>query len=404
MSSRRTVTHARPRRARTASVGIAWVALAALALTGCAPEPAGDPAPTLPPAPTSASAPTTPAPPSPEELRLAHATEIVDAESTAQRAASIMMASTPSADPATVGSFAEAHGLGGFLLMGANVPADAAALSTVTAALSPDPVLPRLIGIDEEGGDVTRLPWDTLPGADTLKFAAPDDVRAAAAGRAALLAESGVTVNFGIVADVTADPSSFIFSRTLGATGDDAAPRVAAAVSGEHGTVLSTLKHFPGHGAAAGDSHSSIPTTDLTRADWTANESVPFAAGIDAGAELLMFGHLAYTAVDAAPASLSSEWHRIAREDLGFTGVTVTDDLGMLLNSGDPAYADPSANAVQSVLAGNDLLVLVAGADETTVAASISGITAAVDAGTLPPERLREAAIRVTDLRLALAE
>lgn len=315
-----------------------------------------------------------------------------------------MMASTPSADPATVGSFAEAHGLGGFLLMGANVPADAAALSAVTAALSPDPVLPRLIGIDEEGGDVTRLPWDTLPGADTLKFAAPDDVRAAAAGRAALLAESGVTVNFGIVADVTADPSSFIFSRTLGATGDDAAPRVAAAVSGEHGTVLSTLKHFPGHGAAAGDSHSSIPTTDLTRADWTANESVPFAAGIDAGAELLMFGHLAYTAVDAAPASLSSEWHRIAREDLGFTGVTVTDDLGMLLNSGDPAYADPSANAVQSVLAGNDLLVLVAGADETTVAASISGITAAVDAGTLPPERLREAAIRVTDLRLALAE
>ncbi len=329
---------------------------------------------------------------------------MVDAESTAQRAASIMMASTPSADPTTVGSFADAHGLGGFLLMGANVPADAAALSTVTAALSPDPALPRLIGIDEEGGEVTRLPWDTLPGADTLKFAAPEDVRAAASGRAALLAESGITVNFGIVADVTGDPSSFIFSRTLGATGDDAAPRVAAAVSGEQGTVLSTLKHFPGHGAAPGDSHSSIPTTDLTRADWTANESMPFGAGIDAGAELLMFGHLAYTAIDAAPASLSTEWHRIAREELGFTGVAVTDDLGMLLNSGDPAYADPAANAVQSVLAGNDLLVLVAGADESTVAASIDGITAAVDAGTLPPERLREAAIRVTELRLALAE
>ncbi len=66
---------------------------------------------------------------------------------------------------------------------------------------------------------------------------------------------SGVDVNFGIVADVTADPSSFISGRVLGADPQAAADRVAAAVAGERGAVLSTLKHFPGHGAAPGDSH-----------------------------------------------------------------------------------------------------------------------------------------------------
>ncbi len=71
--------------------------------------------------------------------------------------------------------------------------------------------------------------------------------------------------------------------------------------------------------------------------EWRATAAVPFAAGIDAGASLLMYGHLAYTAVDTLPASLSPTWHEIARDELGFTGVAVTDDLGMLLSSGDPA-------------------------------------------------------------------
>ena len=64
---------------------------------------------------------------------------------------------------------------------------------------------------------------------------------------------------------------------------------------------MSTLKHFPGHGAAPGDSHSGIPSTGMSKEEWAATDGVPFQAGIDAGAPLLMFGHLAYTAVDPGP-------------------------------------------------------------------------------------------------------
>jgi beta-N-acetylhexosaminidase len=178
---------------------------------------------------------------------------------------------------------------------------------------------------------------------------------------------------------------------------------VGAAVLGEGDEAMSTLKHFPGHGAAPGDSHSGIPSTAMSKDEWAAADAVPFQAGIDAGAPLLMFGHLAYTAVDEAPATLSAEWHRIAREELGFTGVAITDDLGMLQSSGIPAYQDPVANAVAALAAGNDMVLGVVSSTAESAPRIVDGIVAAVEAGTLPQARLDEAALRVTEARLALA-
>jgi beta-N-acetylhexosaminidase len=314
------------------------------------------------------------------------------------------MGHIPTTDAAALRAYMESSGVGGFLLMGANIPGDEAALRTITAALTVDPARPPLLAIDQEGGDVSRLRWDTLPGPLELQQADPSAVEAAFAGRAALVRQAGMAVNFGIVADVTPDPNSFIHRRVLGATPDAASARVAAAVRGEEGSVFSTLKHFPGHGAAPGDSHTAIPSTSLTLDQWRAADALPFQAGIDAGAELLMFGHLAYTAVDPAPASLSAEWHRIAREDLGFEGVTVTDDLGMLQGSGQPQYADPVANAVAALAAGNDMVLTVAYSKPDTATRIIDGIVAAVESGALPADRLEEAATRVIELRLAVAE
>jgi beta-N-acetylhexosaminidase len=287
--------------------------------------------------------------------------------------------------------------------MGANMPADEAALREITGSLTVDPARPPLIAIDQEGGDVSRLPWDDLPAPYELQQADPSASEAAYAGRAALLARSGVTVNFGIVADVTADPESFIHRRVLGTTPDAGSARVAAAVRGEQGTVLSTLKHFPGHGAAPGDSHATIPSTAMTLDEWRAADALPFRAGIDAGAPFLMYGHLAYTAVDQAPASLSAEWHRIARDELGFDGVAITDDLGMLQASGIDAYADPVRNAVAALAAGNDMVLTVVYSTPDTATQTVDGIVAAVESGALPAGRLEEAAERVTELRLAIA-
>jgi beta-N-acetylhexosaminidase len=328
----------------------------------------------------------------------------VAAMSLTEKAASVVMGHIPTTDPAAAAAYMSERGLGGFILMGANIPADEGALRTLTAAMTPDAAFPPLLAVDQEGGDVSRLRWDALPAGRTLKAAAPEETRDAFAGRAALVGRAGIGVNFGVVADVTDDPGMFIYRRALGTDPSGAGERVAAAVVGEHGQAMSTLKHFPGHGAAAGDSHAGIPATGESLAEWRSSDAVPFAAGIDAGAELLMFGHLRYSAVDSAPASLSAEWHRIAREELGFTGVSVTDDLGMLQASGEAAYTDPVANAVAALAAGNDLVLSVMFTDAGTAGRIVDGIIAAVEAGTLPADRLDEAATRVAALRLAQAD
>lgn len=320
-----------------------------------------------------------------------------------EKAASVVMGHIPTTDAATLHDYMTSTGIGGFILMGPNVPANEKALQGVTAALITDPAFPPLLAVDQEGGDVSRLTWDDFPSSIQLKSEEPAAAADAFAARGALVERSGIGVNFGIVADETDDRSSFIYRRALGTTPDAAAARVSAAVAGESGSAFSTLKHFPGHGAAPGDSHSSIPSTPMTKKQWLATDGEPFRAGIEAGAPLLMFGHLAYTSVDRTPASMSEEWHRIAREELGFDGVAVTDDLGMLQASGIDAYADPVRNAVTALTAGNDLVLAVMFSTPDSAVRIVDGIVAAAESGELPAERLDEAATRVATLRLRLA-
>ncbi|MFE6994540.1 glycoside hydrolase family 3 N-terminal domain-containing protein [Microbacterium sp. NPDC057659] len=365
-----------------------------IALAGCAPG-ATEPSP--------AASPTTPrATPTPTPTPVDPATALVDGMTTAQQAQSVIMGAAPGTDAASLRAYMSG-GLGGFILMGDNIPATPAQLKQLTTALTVDPALPPLIATDEEGGIVKRLPWDDLPSARTLKTQDPSRTQQTFAARAKLLTAAGVGVNFGIVADVPRDSSSFIHSRAYGTDPGLVAQHVTAAVQGEHGAVMSTLKHFPGHGAAPGDSHHVIPSTTETLEQWRAVDAEPFEAGIGAGAELLMFGHLAYTAVDAAPASLSGKWHEIARDELGFDGVMITDDLGMLQSSGIPAYRDPVQNAVTALAAGNDMVLLIAGTNTQTASKVAAGIVAAVQDGRLPADRLKEAAEHVAALRLEIA-
>lgn len=333
----------------------------------------------------------------------AEALRRVEGMSLREQAASVVMGHIPTTDGEALRAYMTSTGIGGFILMGANIPGDERSLRAVTAALTPDPAFPPLLAVDQEGGDVSRLAWDDFPAAAQLKSASPAAAEQAFAARAALVQRAGIGVNFGIVADETSDRSSFIYRRALGTTPPAAADRVEAAVVGEEGAALSTLKHFPGHGAAPGDSHTGIPSTRMSLDDWRTHDGMPFAAGIDAGAPLLMFGHLAYTSVDRRPASLSAEWHRIAREELGFDGVAVTDDLGMLQASGIARYRDPVANSVAALAAGNDLVLTVMFSTPDSAERIVEGIVAAVENGALSAERLQEAATRVAELRLRSA-
>lgn len=315
-----------------------------------------------------------------------------------QKIASLFMVHVAGHDPAPIRGVIDATGVAGVILMGDNV-ASVEQVASLTAGLSADPGLPVLTGIDQEGGTVRRLP-DAGPGAGALRVLDPSATQAAFTDRAALVASAGVTINFGIVADVTADRRSFIFARTYGPDPGSAGAHVAAAVAGESGVVLSTLKHFPGHGAAPGDSHSSVPTTAMTLDEWRATQAPPFTAGIAAGAELVMLGHLRYASVDGAPASLSPTWIGILRGELGFDGIIVTDDMVMLQNSGEAAYADQTSNAVAAVAAGVTLLLYVGPVDVPTVVASIA---AAVRDGRIPMATIDDAARRLLELRRGMS-
>lgn len=381
-------------------VGLLGAVSLLAALAGCAASPSAPvPGPGSPSASASA---TLSAPLTPQQ----EAAERLGRMSVREKLAAMLMLHYPGTDPVALADFMRATGAGGFIVMGDNVTGTVRDVAATTAALTVDPGLPPLVGIDQEGGVVSRLDADTAPAAEALRAEPPEATRRAFAQRSALVREAGANLNFGIVADETRDRHSFIADRVLGTTPGESAARVEQAVLGERGVVLSTLKHFPGHGLTDADSHSSLPSSDIGWDDWLASPAVPFRRGIGAGAEAVMLGHLVLTAVDAEPASLSARWHDILRKELGFTGLAVTDDMLMLQHSGVAGYADPLKNAIRAVNADNDVLVYVLAADPevsgVAPARLLDGLEAAVADGRIPRQRVDDAVLRLIMARIGL--
>jgi beta-N-acetylhexosaminidase len=298
-----------------------------------------------------------------------------------------------------------AEGLGGAILFGRNVVDDeqVATLSARLRAERPDVV----IGIDEEGGDVTRLDVATgsfVPG--PLALGAADDVELTTAVAASLgerLAACGVTVTFGPCADLTlaaADP--VIGVRAFGSDPAKASPHVAAYITGlqKYG-VAACAKHFPGHGAATEDSHHALPVLPRDEAGLHELELVPFKAAIRAGVRAVMTGHLVVRAWGDLPATLNPKaLTEVLRGELGFTGTVITDALDMGAIAGELGKTDGAGRAaVRALAAGADALCLGGVSfeeDELNRVAAV--IAAAVEAGELPLERLAEAAERTAAL------
>lgn len=333
------------------------------------------------------------------------AAEIARSMSVEQKAAALLMVHFPGVEPGAFSAFTAELQPAGIILMGDNTELGSEVTAELISAAQSAAQWPLLIAIDQEGGTVSRLSDDPSDGPEVLRTLSPEEIETQMLNRAEFLHSLGINTNFGIVADVTGDPNSFIWQRVLGTDAEMAATNVAAAVKGEsEGDVYSTLKHFPGHGATIGDSHNSIPETDLAFEEWEQGPGLPFQAGIDAGAELVMMGHLAFTDVSSSPASLSSEWVDILRNDMGFDGVIVVDDMRMLSDSGLPEYSDAGKNAVRALAAGNDLILYIfpAGADPIMALSElVDAVVTAVEDGTLDEEELTESVERVLELRLA---
>ncbi len=214
------------------------------------------------------------------------------------------------------------------------------------------------IAIDEEGGPVRRMPapFPAFPAAAgwANSAATPRDLEQAASELGRRLLAAGISINFAPVADLGLDPEHpALKGRCFSAEPEEAAYWVGAMTRGlRAGGVAACVKHFPGHGAVGTDSHVELDTLNrdldtVRQADW-----LPFRAGVAAGAELMMAAHLNWPALAGEQLSTASpQLVRMAREELGFDGLLLTDDLEMGAIVGKSA---PEEVAVAAVGAGYD--------------------------------------------------
>ena len=290
--------------------------------------------------------------------------------------------------------------LGGYLLFGrdfqdaAGAWLTAEAFTDTIAAYQAAVDIPLLIGVDEEGGTVARATRN--PNLFSAKRKSPQAVYAQGGMEAVLedtrlvnqgLLSYGINVNFAPVADVSTDSSDFIYDRTLGQDAAATADYVAQVVAEMDAVGIgSVLKHFPGYGSNS-DTHTGVAIDERPWETFVQSDFLPFQAGIDAGADCVLVSHNVVTSMDdTLPASLSPEVHRVLREELGFTGVVLTDDLAM---DAVEVYAEDGSVAVLAVLAGNDMIVTT---DFTT---QIPLVIAAVEDGTIDESRIDQAVSRV---------
>lgn len=289
------------------------------------------------------------------------------------------------------------RGLGGAVLFARNVraPEQVAALTAELHAARAD----ALVAIDEEGGDVTRLEAATgssYPGNLALGTAGdPELTRAVAASLGAELAAAGIDLDLAPVADVNSNPDNPVIGvRSFGAEPALVAEHVTAFVTGlQSAGVGACVKHFPGHGDTAVDSHRGLPVVAGGEADLEA-ALLPFRSAIEAGVRAVMTAHLVVPVLDAQPATVSRTILRgLLRERLGYRGLVITDGLEMAAIVSTIGLEE---GAVRALAAGADAICVGGGlAGEDVVDLLGGALAGAVRAGRLGEERLAEAAARV---------
>ena len=258
-----------------------------------------------------------------------------------------------------------------------------------------------LLAVDEEGGTVNRI--SRFPMYRDEKFASPqeifhgggwDGIVADAKEKAAFLKILGLNTNLAPVVDVPYDEKNYIYNRSFGTNPEEVAD-FAEYVTTEfkNAKVISCLKHYPGYGNA-GDTHRTVIEDTREQQILDTRDSMPFQAGIAAGTPMIMVSHTIVDAYDAKnPASLSKAVHNVLRNNLGFDGVILTDDLQM---SGVTKFvADPGKVAVQAVQAGNDMLCT------GSPVAMYDAILQAVKSGTISEERIDESVLRILEMKKA---
>lgn len=258
--------------------------------------------------------------------------------------------------------------------------------------------IPLLMTCDEEGGRVNRLmgavgtPY--VGAMLSYRDGGPETAKANALKIAGGLTSCGFNMDLAPVADVWSNPDNKVIgNRAYSTDFQQAAELVSAAVTGFHeGGVACTLKHFPGHGNTYEDSHNGLAKVYRTREQLEEGELKPFRAGIAAGADAVMVGHLVAGEIDGEPATISHVIvTELLRKELGFTGVIMTDSLQM---DAVTKHYTPGEVALRALEAGVDMPLCPADLGWATEA-----VLYAVESGRLTEARLNESVLRILDLK-----
>lgn len=258
---------------------------------------------------------------------------------------------------------------------------------------------PLFLATDEEGGIVSRLGSNENMGVDQLEAAAvygTGDVlalRQAARTLAEQMRELGFNMDFAPVADVLLNPDnteigSRAYSNIAAVAG---AMSAAMAETLQQGGITACLKHFPGHGSTATDSHEGTSVSTRTLEQLQAEEFLAFGTGIEKGAKFVMMSHLTNENLSPLPSSLAPETVRLLREGLGFEGVIITDSLKMGAIVHNYTAADAAVMAIQ---AGCDMLLM-----PNSVEVAYDGLVNALLDETLTEARIDESVLRILTVK-----
>lgn len=261
--------------------------------------------------------------------------------------------------------------------------------------------IPMFIGVDEEGGTVNRVSrykafravpfWSpqALYKEGGMPLIVSDTIE-----KCTLLKSLGINLNFAPVADLSTFPSDFMYDRTFGLDATSTSQYVETVVENMRNEKMgSVIKHFPGYGNNE-DTHTGVAYDSRSYESFVQSDFIPFKAGINKGVSMVLVAHnVVYCMDETYPASLSENVHKILREELGFDGVIITDDLSM---EGAKAFAKNEDIAVLAIKAGNDLLCT------TDFQTQINSVINALRNGVIKEERIDESVLRILQLKIDL--
>ena len=256
--------------------------------------------------------------------------------------------------------------------------------------------IPLLMAVDEEGGKVVRVSSNPNLVEEPFKSSKElyqsggfDKIKEDTIRKSEVLSKLGLNLNLAPVVDVSTNSQDYMYSRSLGEDTETTSTYAKTVIEASKGFDVSyTLKHFPGYGNNP-DTHDDAHVDTRSYNEILKNDLPPFQAGIDAGAEAVLVSHNIVHSIDSEnPASLSPSIHNLLRNELGFTGIIMTDDIAM------GALKDIDDATLLAILAGNDIIIT------TDYKTSFQSIKSAINKGTIDEDLINKLAFRIIAWKL----